>query len=121
MIPVQITLKDVPGSKAIEQQIRKRARKLAQFYKRITSCHVVIAVPQKHKHKGKLFTLRIAVNVPGKELVVSKKQNQDLYLAIRDSFNALERQIENYHAPKFKTYVDAAQMRKYPDLMPSTA
>ncbi len=96
MLPVQITTKDVPISPALESYIRKKTEKIQRFYDRICSCRVVIALPQKHKHQGKLYKIRIDVNVPGKELVVTHKQNEDIYIAMRDAFNAIERQLEEH-------------------------
>jgi len=96
MLPVQVTIRDLPNSQALENHIRDRAKKLTQFYQRINSCHIVVEISQKHKHQGKLFNVRIDVTVPGKELVVNRKLNEDIYIAIRDAFHAIERQIESY-------------------------
>jgi cold shock CspA family protein len=51
---------------------------------------------QKNKHQGKLFNVKIDLMVPGKELVVTRKCNEDIYVAIRDSFDALVRQLEEH-------------------------
>ena len=96
MIPVQITIRDIPNSPAIEAHIRKKTEKLHQYYDRISSCRVVIELPKKHQHQGKLYNVRIDVTVPGKELVVTKKYDQDVYVAIRDAFDAIERQLEDH-------------------------
>lgn len=96
MLPVQITIRDIPFSPAIETLIRKRTEKLHQFYDRICSCRVVVELPQKHKHQGKLYNVRIDVTVPGKELVVTRKQDEDIYVAIREAFNAIVRQLEEH-------------------------
>jgi ribosomal subunit interface protein len=96
MLSVQITFKDMPSSPAIETNIRKRAEKLNRFYKHISSCRVMIDVPQKHKHQGKLFNVKVDVTVPGKEIVATHKADEDVYVAIRDSFNAVARQLEEY-------------------------
>lgn len=96
MQPVQITIRDLPTSPALEDHIRRKADKLSQFYQRINSCRIVITVPQKHKHTGKLYCVRIDLTVPGKELVVNKQLDQDVYVAIRDAFRALCRQLEEY-------------------------
>lgn len=114
MLPVQITTRDIPISPAIESLIRKRAEKLTQFYDRINSCRVVIEVPQKHKHQGKLFNVRIDVTVPGKEFVANKKPDQDIHIAIRDAFAAIERQLEEHSSKRHgqvKTHTDI--MRGY--------
>lgn len=96
MLPVQITVRDLPATSAIESHIRKKADKLRRFFNRICSCRVVIELSQKHKHQGKLFNVRIDLAVPGKELVVTRKNNEDLYIAVRDAFNAVARQLEEY-------------------------
>lgn len=96
MQPLQVTIKDMPVSLALESHIRKKAEKLDHFYDRIQRCRVVIDVPQKHKRQGKLFRVRIDLFVPGKELVVNHKIDEDVYIAIRDAFNAVLRQLENY-------------------------
>ncbi|MBX3708133.1 MAG: ribosome-associated translation inhibitor RaiA [Gammaproteobacteria bacterium] len=96
MLPVQITIRDISSSAALETHIRKKAEKLNRFYNRISSCRVVVELPQKHKHQGKLYNVRIDVTVPGKELVATRKVNQDIYIAVRDSFSAIVRQLEEH-------------------------
>ena len=96
MLPVQITIRDIPFSPAIETHIRKKAEKLSQFYDRISSCRVVIELPQKHKHQGKEYNIRIDITVPGKELVSTRKHDEDIYVVIRDAFKAIERQLEEH-------------------------
>lgn len=96
MLPVQITVRDIPNSSALEDHIRKKAQKLNQYYQRINSCRIVITLPQKHKHQGKLYSVCIDLTVPGKELVVNHKLDEDIYIAIRDAFHALQRQLESY-------------------------
>lgn len=96
MQPVQITIRDFPHSSVLEDHIRKKADKLSQYYHHINSCRVVITFSQKHKHQGKLYSVHIDLTVPGKELAVNHKQDEDIYVAIRDAFNALKRQLESY-------------------------
>lgn len=97
MSEVTITTKDIPVSEALDTEIRRRAEKLDRFCKQIISCRVVIDFQQKHKHQGKLFNVRIDLTVPGKEFAVTHKQDQDVYVAVRDAFKALERQVEEYN------------------------
>ena len=65
------------------------------------SCRVVVEIPHKHKHKGDIFHVKIDITVPQGEVVVSKEpgQNQaheDVYVAIRDAFDAVRRRLEDY-------------------------
>ena len=96
MLPVQITVRDMPSSPALEDHILKKAQKLNHYYDQINNCKIVIHIPQKHKHQGKLFSVCIDLSVPGKDLVVNKKLDEDVYIAIRDAFLAVQRQLESY-------------------------
>jgi len=96
MQSVQVTIRDIPHSIALEDHVHKKAQKLDHFYQHIQMCRVVIDQTQKHKHQGKLFSVRIDLAVPGKNLVVNRKKNEDIYVAIRDAFDAIERQLESY-------------------------
>jgi ribosome-associated translation inhibitor RaiA len=53
-------------------------------------------MPARHKHQGKLFNVRIDVHVPGGELVVNRDLNEDVYVALRDAFDAAKRQLDEY-------------------------
>lgn len=100
-IPLQVTFRDMPLSKAIEANIRGKATKLGSFYDRILSCRVVIETPHRHRSKGKLYHVRIDMTVPGSELVVNREpskhaSHQDVYVAIRDAFSAARRKLQDY-------------------------
>ena len=96
MIPVQLTIRDISSSPVLEKHIQKKIEKLEQYHQHISNCHVVVELSQKHKHQGKLFGVHIKLDVPGKELVVDDKQNEDIYIAIRNSFVALKRKLNDY-------------------------
>jgi len=94
--PVQITLRDISPSEAVEGYIRERAAKLDAFYDRIMSCRVVVEAPVRHHRKGGPFKVRIDLTVPGDELVVNKQSDEDIYVAIREAFDAIRRRLEDY-------------------------
>ncbi len=99
-LPLEIVFRDFPPSPAVESKIRQRAEKLEQFYPRIMSCRVVVEAHHKHKHNGMLYHVRIDVKVPGAELVASREHHdnhahEDVYVAIRDAFDAARRQLED--------------------------
>ncbi len=95
-IPLQVTFRDIAPSDAVEIRIREKADKLGRFYDRIMGCRVVIEMPQRHKHQGKLHSVRIDLTVPGAELVANHTQHEDVYVAIRDAFTAMTRQLEDH-------------------------
>jgi ribosomal subunit interface protein len=95
-IPLQVTFRDMPPSDAVENRIREKADKLGRFYDRIVHCRVVVEMPQRHKHQGKLHCVRIDLSVPGAELVANHAKHEDLYVALRDAFAAITRQLEDF-------------------------
>lgn len=95
-VPLQITIRDVEHSEALETHIRDKASKLDEFFKHIMSCRVVVEVPHKHHQQGKQFNVRIDIGVPGGEIVVNRDHAEDVYVALRDAFDAAKRRLEDY-------------------------
>lgn len=95
-LPLQITARDIELTAAIERTVRKKAEKLEQFSDRIMACRVVIECPHRHHHKGALYNVHIDLTVPGAELVVKREPNEDLYVALRDAFDAAARQLREH-------------------------
>jgi ribosomal subunit interface protein len=95
-IPLQITFKNMPHSDAIEAKITEKSAKLDRFFDRIMSCRIVVEESQRKHHQGKLFSVRLDLTVPGKELAISRQENEDPYVAIRDSFSAAVRLLEEH-------------------------
>ena len=110
-LPIQITIRDVEHSEALETHIRDKAKKLDEFFDRIMSCRVVVEVPHKHHNQGKHFNVRIDIGVPGSEIVVNRDHAEDVYVALRDAFNAAKRQLEDY-ARKLHGNVKAHQPKR---------
>ena len=94
--PLQITFRDIDHSDAIEAHIRDKAAKLETFFEPIMSCRVVVEMPHQHKHQGKAFNVRLDIGVPGSEIVVNRDRHEDVYVALRDAFDAARRQLEDY-------------------------
>ena len=95
-LPLQVTARDIELTDAIKTEIAERAEKLDKFYDRIMRCKVMVECPKRHQNDGKLYNLRIVIKVPGAELTVKRELNKDLYVAIRDAFDAARRKLEDY-------------------------
>jgi ribosomal subunit interface protein len=112
-IPLQITVRGIEHSEALETHIRDKVDKLEEFFDRIMSCRVVVEVPHKHHHQGKQFNVRIDIGVPGSEIVVNRDHAEDVYVALRDGFDAAKRQLEEY-ARKMRGDIKTHQPRQRP-------
>ncbi len=100
-LPLEITFRDMEPSPAIEQRIRQKASKLDRYFDRVMSCRVMVEAPHRHKHKGKLYHVRIDVTVPDGELVASRSPDEhhthsDMNAVIRDAFDAIYKQLDGY-------------------------
>jgi cold shock CspA family protein/ribosome-associated translation inhibitor RaiA len=93
---LQVTFRGLDRSEAIEQRIVAKAEDLARFSDRILRCHVTVETPHNHHYKGKRYTVRVDVHLPDRHVVVDRQDNEDVYVAIRDTFDAAVRQVEDH-------------------------
>ena len=99
--PLQITFRHMDSSDAVATRIRERAEELERFCDQITSCRVVVECRHPRRLQVNLFQVRIDLNVPGREITVGRDPaahhaHEDIYVAIRDSFDAARRLLEDY-------------------------
>jgi ribosomal subunit interface protein len=99
-VPLQISFRNMDPSPSVEEVVREKAAKLERFFERIVSCHVTIEAPHRHQQKGKLYKVRVDIGMPGKDVHVNQARpndqaHEDVYVAIRDAFDAAVRQIED--------------------------
>jgi len=110
-IPLQITIRDVEHSEALETHIREKAKKLDEFFNHIMSCRVVVEVPHKHHRQGKHYNVRIDIGVAGGEIAVNRDNAEDIYVALRDAFDVAKRQLEDY-ARKLRGDVKTHELKR---------
>jgi len=95
--PLKITSRDFPLNEAFEAEIREKAAALEGFYERLSGCEVTVHAPAlKHHHKGGPFRVAIRLTVPGRELNVDHREEEELSQAIHAAFDAARRQLEDY-------------------------
>jgi len=95
-LPLQITTRKLSLSETAISAIKLKAEKLETFYRQIMACRVMVETPHRHKNHGTLYNVRIDLTVPGGELIVKREPHEDVYVAIRDAFDAARRQLQNY-------------------------
>lgn len=103
--PLELIFTNMDASPAVEARVNEKVAHLEKTFGRITSCHVFIDAPHHHKRKGNHYDIRLELRVPGADLGVSNEPgkpgaHEDIYVAIRDAFEALERQLEKYKQQK---------------------
>ncbi len=98
-IPVQITFRHMDSSPAVETRVRELANHLGVFSDRILGCRVVVDSPHRHHHQGKVFNVKVQLALPGEDVVVDMERpdrdgHEDVYVVLRDAFDAAERQLK---------------------------
>ncbi len=99
--PLEIRFRKMDTSPAVEARIREKAAELERFSDRITGCRVTVEQEHRQHHKGNLFRVRVDLDLPGKPLAVTHTgpkdhAHEDVYVAIRDAFNAATRRLEDH-------------------------
>lgn len=94
-IPVQIQFHGLDASPALQASALEHAHKLETWATDIIACRVEIDLEQKHKHQGRPYGVRIDLTLPGHELVVNRVRHEDVYVAVREAFDDMKRQLED--------------------------
>lgn len=103
----QVVFRGVDHSQAVEEAVQKRADKLERFSDQIQSLRVTVESPHNNHHKGRVYHVGVEAFIPNHEIVVNHDQHdnhahEDIYVAIRDTFDAVERQIKAIRAKERK-------------------
>ncbi len=91
-------------SDAVESLIHERVAALNRLEGTLIVAMVTIELPHRHKSHGKQFHVKLQLDYPGHEIVVSHdptsdkthKSHDDLGVALRDVFGAAKRQIRDW-------------------------
>ena len=95
-VPLEISTRWIDLSPPLEAELRKRAERLERHFDRITSCRIAVERPTgNHHQEGGPYRVRVDITVPGSELVANKEA-EEIYAAIRDAFEAAERQVDDW-------------------------
>lgn len=97
----QITFRGAEATPVLTQMIHDKIGKLEEVSDRITSCRVTVELRTAKGHKGQLYQVAVELEVPGGTVIVNKKPgdlgaHEDARVAIRDSFDAARRQLQDH-------------------------
>lgn len=98
MTSIQIAFRGMEPSEAAEARIHERVSRLERIHAGLLRCHVVVDAPHQHHRQGRLFDVRIQLHYPGLDVDIHQEHandqaHEDLYVAMRDRFDAAERQL----------------------------
>ena len=92
--PVHLQFRGMEESESLYAHAVSHVSRLEDAFGTLMSCRVSIEQLQKHRHQGRPYGVVIDLTLPGHELTVNRIQNEDVYVAMRDAFDAIYRQLE---------------------------
>ncbi len=92
---VRLAVRGMEHSAALDTQVNERCAKLEQFYSRIKGIDVAVELEQHNKLHGNPFKVRIVLEVPGPDIVINHQHDEDVYIALRDAFDAATRKLKD--------------------------
>lgn len=100
-MPVTIVFQDMAPSPALSADIERHAEHLARFAPRLHSCQVTLRHNEGRHRQGNRYLAHVRVTLPGGEFEAGRtaepdRSHEDAYVAIRDAFDALRRQLEDF-------------------------
>ncbi|SPF40902.1 Cold-shock protein, DNA-binding [Syntrophobacter sp. SbD1] len=95
-VPLEISARDVHISDETEGLIREKALKLDRLYDQIIGCRVKVDMPHRSQRNGMMYNVRIDITVPGGELIVKREPDEDIHVAIVNSFETAQRRLREY-------------------------
>lgn len=96
---LQIAWEHIEPSDFLKGRIEREVAGLERTFGRITSCKVHVEGRSHRQHKGGLYALRVRLLLPGGVEVEASRNppqdhaHEDAYVAVRDVFDALRRQL----------------------------
>lgn len=101
MFPLEVTFKHLNPSETLKQRVYKEAQKIDKLFNIILWAKVVISLPHRSHHQGKIFHVNISLKVPGKDLVVAHTPQdnhalENAQVAVRDAFKAMEHELNRF-------------------------
>ena len=100
-LPITVTFQGMSPSPALRTDIEQHAERLQRFAPRLLSCTATVRRSEDRHHKGNRYVIHARVALPGGEFEAGRTtepdhSHEDPYVAVRDTFDALRRQLEDF-------------------------
>lgn len=110
----QIAYEGFDPAEHVRSRVSSEIERLEKFFGNATACRVTVKAASGRRHQGDLYEVSVHVALPdGREVVANRhppghQAHQDVMVAIRDAFNAAQRQLED-QARKLRGDVKASE------------
>jgi ribosome-associated translation inhibitor RaiA len=100
-LAVTVRFEGMTPSQALHQDVQRHADKLLQVAPRLLSCNVAIGHSEHSHQQGNRYRVHVHAQMPGAVFEAGRtpaknRSHEDAYVAVRDAFDALRRQLEDH-------------------------
>jgi len=100
-VPTKLTFDGVDPSPALSADIERYASRLARFVPDLLGCEVTVSRSESSHKQGNRYLVRVRGKLKDGWLEAGRTPNADRshsdpHIAVRDSFDALQRQLEDH-------------------------
>jgi ribosomal subunit interface protein len=94
-LPLDLRFIGITPSDAVKDVVHTRIGHLERICPDVISWRVTVEQEHKHQTQGRPFAVRVDVTLPGQELAVTRVHDEDVYVALREAFDAARRKMED--------------------------
>jgi ribosome-associated translation inhibitor RaiA len=95
--PLHLSARGTELPDSARSLIEDEAERLERYYPRLVGCSVIVQGPGSRHRTGGSFSVNIDLRVPNAEpIMVNRQSAPDLETAIRLSFDAAQRRLEDF-------------------------
>ena len=100
-VPLEIVFQNSEPSESLTAAIKEQARRLEKFSSRITSCRVVVRIPETRHRHGAAYRIELRIAMPQHRDIIVNRSHRDEpedehpLVAVSKAFSAAQRQIED--------------------------
>ena len=97
---IEVSFLDMRPSKALYDDISRHALQLERFAPTLTDCRITVRHSQMRHHQGNHYRVLAQASLPGHRFEAGRETGNDThadaYVAVRDTFAALRRQLQDF-------------------------
>ncbi len=97
---IDIKSKNMKLTEAIKNYVNEKIGGLEKFYDNILVARVEVGLTTNHHQKGDIFRAEANLEVPQKHILRAESEKEDLYMAINEVKDDLQRQIKKFKEKK---------------------
>lgn len=91
--PVQITVRNMRASSALQGTIQELSAKLEAHHPEILHCRVAVEAETERPRQGRRYRVSVNLRIRSRDIVANHHLDENVQVALREAFESVERQL----------------------------